>query len=157
MLGSHDWMMEHDPLVSPGPEAAQAGMDLATTQVGPIAVNLNNYYYNAARVEQNKAHVAHIVLHDLQKAQPCQIEEGADGVYRCKAGTGVASSGFLPDSLFGIQMPWSSSMPDDGKDHKVTSGQASAMKAKLKKLMTTDPSLTETERDAVTEIGQEVH
>ena len=54
-------------------------------------------------------------------------------------------------------MPWSSSMPDDGKDHKVTSGQASAMKAKLKKLMTTDPSLTETERDAVTEIGQEVH
>ena len=66
-------------------------------------------------------------------------------------------SGFLPDSLFGIQMPWSSSMPDDGKDHKVTSGQASAMKAKLKKLMTTDPSLTETERDAVTEIGQEVH
>jgi len=40
---------------------------------------------------QTAAMTEKILLREMQKAQPCEIEVGKDGVARCKAGTGVGS------------------------------------------------------------------
>ena len=40
---------------------------------------------------QTAAKTEKILLREMQKAQPCEIEMGEDGVARCKAGTGVGS------------------------------------------------------------------
>ena len=121
--GSEPWLLENEPLVAPGPEKAMAGANLAMSQVGPLAVNMDEYYHNKARIEAVRAKVQHALLKDLEKAQPCEIEIGEDGVTRCKAGTGKAIEGWLPNSVFGMGMPWASAPSDDGKDHAVSSEQ----------------------------------
>ena len=129
--GSLEWMEEpENAIVAPGPEQAAAGSNLAMTESGNIAVNLNDYLrYKAQREQvgcapnalsagshpvlsslprcnflrtgevvdvelslaQTAAKMEKILLSELQKAQPCEIEMGEDGVARCKAGTGVGS------------------------------------------------------------------
>ena len=121
--GSEPWLLGNEPLVAPGPEKAMAGANLAMSQVGPLAVNMDEYYHNKARIEAVRAKVQHALLKDLEKAQPCEIEIGEDGVTRCKAGTGKAIEGWLPNSVFGMGMPWASAPSDDGKDHAVSSEQ----------------------------------
>ena len=123
IAGSEPWLLENEPLVAPGPEKAIAGANLAMSQVGPLAVNMDQYYQNKARIEAVRAKVQHALLKDLEKAQPCEIEIGEDGVTRCKAGTGKAIEGWLPNSVLGMEMPWASAPSDDGKDHAVTSEQ----------------------------------
>ena len=90
--GSEEWMQAPDNVfVSPGPEEAAAGSNLAMAESGNIAVNLNDYLRYKAQREETAAKTEKILLREMQKAQPCEIEMGEDGVARCKAGTGVGS------------------------------------------------------------------
>jgi hypothetical protein len=51
--GSLEWMEEpENAIVAPGPEEAAAGSNLAMTESGNIAVNLNNYLHYKAQREQ---------------------------------------------------------------------------------------------------------
>jgi len=122
--GSDDWLESpQNAIVAPGPEATAAGMNLASFETGNIAVNLGAYLGAKAVREEADGKMDKILLADLERAQPCVIEIGADGQAKCKVGTGVGGGSWLPDEILGIHMPWASSTEEGGKDAELSSGQ----------------------------------
>jgi hypothetical protein len=155
VAGSEAWLQEPDnALEAPGPEAGMAGANLAMYESGNVAVNLNKYLaYKAAR-EMADGEMDKLLLNDLKKAQPCEIVmEG--GKAKCKAGTGVASGGWIPDEIFGFEMPWASSSEEGVQDSAMSAGQAQTLKANLEKVASSDRGISMGEKDAISQTEAE--
>ena len=79
VMGSPQWQeMPENKMEAPGP-AAEAGMNLAAYEAGPISVQLASYLKNKAAKAAVQAEMGQIILKELKDAQPCELvtAEGA--------------------------------------------------------------------------------